>query len=259
MKYFIVDAFSDETFKGNAAGVCIVDKKLDNITMQNIASENNLPETAFIERAEKGIYNLKWFTPSFEIDLCGHATLGAAFVVSNFIDNGIENMVFNTLSGKLTVMKKGEIYEMDFPINIPKKIDITDDIIKAAGTMPIEAYLSRDYIVVLDSEEYIKNFKPNFSYISNVSKSLGFVITAKGSSVDFVSRCFYTDLGEYEDSVTGSAHTYLIPYWSERLNKNKLIAKQLSKREGYIFCGIYGDRVKIGGKAALYLKGEIFI
>lgn len=259
MKYYIVDAFADELFKGNPAGVCVIDNPIDDNTMQKIAAENNLSETAFVMKSGSN-YNLRWFTPKSEIDLCGHATLGTSYVISNYIDVGIENMTFNTASGILKVKRNGDLYEMDFPLREPQKIELSHEIIsEAIGINPAEIYLSRDLFVVLENEKQVAELTPSFSKIIRIEKGAGVIVTAKGNEVDFVSRCFYPKLGVNEDPVTGSAHSNLIPFWSQRLNKDVMIARQLSARGGALYCKIAGDRVKISGKAVLYMIGNINI
>ncbi|APM39864.1 PhzF family phenazine biosynthesis protein [Clostridium kluyveri] len=257
MKYYVVDAFSDEVFKGNPAGVCVLDNPIDGNTMQKIAEENNLSETAFVIK-NKSSYDLRWFTPKAEIDLCGHATLGTSYVISNYVDIGIESMSFNTASGILEVRRNGDLYEMDFPLREVKKVEVSYPVIsQAIGIKPAEIYLSRDLFIVLESEEQVKRLVPNFSEMLKLNKGLGVIATAKGTDVDFVSRCFYPKLGVNEDPVTGSAHSNLIPFWSQKLNKDIMTAKQLSKRGGILYCKMNRNRVEIGGKAVLYMKGNI--
>ncbi|WP_010233730.1 PhzF family phenazine biosynthesis protein [Clostridium arbusti] len=256
MRYYVVDAFADEIFKGNPAGVCVLNEWLKDDIMQKIAAENNLSETAFV--LKKGNeYELRWFTPKAEIDLCGHATMGTAYVISNYIDIGIEKMIFNTRSGILEVKRKADLYEMDLPLREPEKIPLLETISDVIGIKPIELYLSRDLFVVLETEYQVKNLSPDFSKVLRLDKGLGIIVTAKGNDVDFVSRCFYPKLGVNEDPVTGSAYSNLIPFWSKRLSKDKMISKQLSKRGGLLYCEMAGDRVKVSGKAVLYMTGNI--
>lgn len=259
MKYYVVDAFTDEVFKGNPAGVCVLDNPIDDSTMQKIAGENNLSETAFVVKKNND-YDLRWFTPKAEIDLCGHATLGTSYVISNYVDIGIENMTFNTASGPLKVKREGDLYEMDLPLREPQKIELSHEIISdVIGDYPAETYLSRDLFVVLETEGQVEKLIPNFSKMIKLEKGLGVIVTAKGINVDFVSRCFYPKLGVNEDPVTGSAHSNLIPFWSSRLNKDVMVAKQLSARGGKLYCKMAGDRVKVSGKAVLYMIGNINI
>jgi PhzF family phenazine biosynthesis protein len=260
MKYFVVNAFTDETFKGNPAGVCILNNWLKDNILQNISSENNLAETAFVVKNGNN-YDLRWFTPVTEIDLCGHATLASAFVIMNFLDKDNDEISFNTKSGILTVKKKTELYELDFPSRKTNKVEIDKTVQMAINTKIKEAYLSRDLLLLMETEEKIKNLKINMDLLKTVTNCHGFIVTALSSSkeYDFVSRYFAPNVGVMEDHVTGSSHTTLIPFWAERLNKNKLTARQLSKRGGTLYCENNGDRVKISGKAKLYLEGELKI
>ena len=259
MKYFVVDAFAKNIFGGNPAGVCVLDEPLATETMQNIATENNLSETAFVYKKEFGKYDLKWFTPKAEIDLCGHATMGTAFVVAHFIDTEVEKMEFSTLSGILTVIRKGEFFEMDFPSWKPEEMQVTEEMEAAIGVKPVAAYLSRDLILLLEDEKSVRELNPDFHKVLELQDGLGMVVTAKDTKYDFISRCFYPKLGVNEDPVTGSAHSSLIPLWAEKLEKQSMVAKQISKRGGILNCRDGGERVYISGGAVLYLEGEIFI
>jgi len=256
MRYYIVDAFTDTLFKGNPAGVCLLDEWLADALMQNIAAENNLAETAFV--VPRGdYYDLRWFTPEVEIDLCGHATLASAFIISNFVDVGATHMDFHTMSGVLSVERTHDLYELNFPARGPREIQVTPLMEEAIG-MPVKgAYLSRDLLLLLASEQEVAVCKPDMGLLAKIPDCFAVIISAKGDSVDFVSRFFAPNAGIAEDPVTGSSHTTLIPFWAEKLQKEKMTAKQLSKRGGTLFCENCGDRVKIGGKAVLYLQGEI--
>ncbi|MDD3223940.1 MAG: PhzF family phenazine biosynthesis protein [Clostridium sp.] len=259
MKYYVVDAFADEVFKGNPAGVCVLNEWINDNIMQKIAAENNLSEIAFVVKNGDG-YDLRWFTPKSEIDLCGHATLGTSYVISNYVDVGIENMIFNTASGVLKVKRKGDLYEMNLPLREVEKVKLSKEVIlQAIGVKPVEIYLSRDLFVVLETEQQVEELSPDFSKMIKLEKGLGVIVTARGTDVDFVSRCFYPKLGVNEDPVTGSAHSNLIPFWSQRLNKDVMIARQLSARGGTLYCKIAGDRVEVSGKAIPYMKGNINI
>jgi len=258
MKYFIVDAFADSLFKGNQAGVCLLDEWLDTATMQKIAFENNLAETAFVVKREKH-YDLKWFTPEIEIDLCGHATLASAFIVFSFIDTAADVIEFNTLSGILKVSRSEDMYEMDFPARSPKKIELTPQMSESVGVPVLEAYISRDLLMLVEDEEKVLDLVPDYEIMKALPDSLGKIVTARGTNADFVSRFFMPGSSIPEDPVTGSAHSTLIPFWAERLGKDEMIAKQLSERGGTLYCKNEGDRVKIAGKAVLYLQGEILI
>ena len=259
MKYYVVDAFADKVFQGNPAGVCVLEEKLSSATMQRIAAENNLSETAFVYRKSEGQYDLKWFTPKAEINLCGHATLGTAYVVNNFVDAGIKDMYFDTLSGILEVHSEGELFTLNFPSIMPDSIEIPDGLEEALGAKPQEVYLARDMMVLLKDEEEVATLAPDFGKIAALKDGLGLIVTAKGKSADFVSRCFYPKLGVNEDPVTGSAHSNLIPYWAEKLGKKEMTAVQLSERSGTLYCEQLGERVNMSGKGVLYLQGEIYI
>jgi len=262
MKYFVVDAFADELFRGNPAGICILEKWIDDTLMQNIAFENNLAETAFVVGKDSN-YELRWFTPETEMDLCGHATLATAFIIRNFVEKDCQFMSFSTKSGILTVkiIEENELYEMDFPARKPVKTGI-DPIVQEAMNVEIrEAYKSRDLLLLIDTEEQVKNLDINFELLKTCKDCFAFIVTAPSSNkdYDFVSRFFAPNAGIIEDPVTGSSHSTLIPFWAERLHKNKLVAKQLSKRGGTLYCENNGSRVKIAGKAKLYLEGNIKI
>lgn len=257
MKYYIADAFAEQLFKGNPAGVCILDEPLPDDIMQKIAAENNFSETAFVlKNGEK--YNLRWFTPTFEIDLCGHATLASAFIVMNFVEPNLFEVSFDTQSGELTVRRRDDMYEMLFPERAPKKIGATSEITEALGFTPDELYSGRDLYAVVKNEAAVREYSPDFAKLKSLDKWLGIAVTAKGEKADFVSRFFCPEL-KTEDPVTGSAHSSLVPLWSEKLGKNVFTAEQLSQRGGRLYCERTEGSVKISGKAVLYLKGEINI
>lgn len=257
MKYFMVDAFTKEPFKGNPAGVCVLENTLSEMQMQHIAAEHNLSETAFIWKTEDG-YRLRWFTPGFEIDLCGHATLASAFVVFQYLEPDLQEVVFDTMSGRLKVVRKDGRYEMSFPQRLPEKIDITPEIISIFGSNSLELYSERDLYVVMESERQVRGYIPDYNELQSLRDWLGIVITARGEEADFVSRYFCPELA-LEDPVTGSTHSTLIPMWSSRLQKDKLIAKQLSARGGILYCEMGETDVKISGEAVLYMTGEIIL
>ncbi len=258
MKYYIVDAFTEKLFQGNQAGVCLLDHWLDKSIMQNIAMENNLAETAFVVKKD-GVYDLRWFSPEVEIDLCGHATLASAFVLANYVDKNSNTFSFHTVSGELTVVKKGDLYEMDFPLRRPKQVEILPVMEEAIGTKVLEAHLSRDLLLLVESEDVVRNLKPNLEVIKSITDCFAVIVTAKGETVDFVSRFFAPNAGIPEDPVTGSSHATLIPFWADRLLKDQLVAEQLSKRGGRLYCNNYAERVKISGYATIYLEGNIQI
>lgn len=258
MKYYVVDAFAERVFEGNPAGVCVMNEWIPDDLMQKIAIENNLSETAF---AVKGVesYKLRWFTPGGEINLCGHATLATAFVIMNYVEKQLKTIQFTTLSGVLTVNRQDDLYELDFPVAHSKRLSITEQIIDALGTTPIEAYLNRDALFVLESEETVKNLSPDFSKLEQLPDGLGVIVTAKGNNCDFVSRAFFPKLKINEDPVCGSAHCGLVPFWAEKLKKREMVARQLSNRGGTLYCKHEDTRVKIAGKAVRYSTADITI
>lgn len=256
MKYFVVDVFTEERFKGNSAGVCIIDEWLPKEMMQSIAFENNMAETAFLVKRD-GYYDLRWFSPEVEIDLCGHATLGSAYVLMNYVDTGLNRVDFHTMSGVLTVTKKDGLYAMNFPSRQPSPCKKPEILEEALGASVIETHISRDLLILLENENIVKELKPDFKKLMEITNVFGFIVTAKGESCDFVSRFFAPGAGINEDPVTGSSHTTLIPFWSQRLGKAELLAKQLSKRGGTLHCRDLGERVEISGTAVTHLIGEI--
>jgi PhzF family phenazine biosynthesis protein len=259
LKIYQVDAFTDKVFSGNPAAVCPLNEWLPDDVMQNIALENNLAETAFYVKAGDR-YQIRWFTPTVEVDLCGHATLGSAHVLFHHEHYaGNEITFYSHRSGVLKVSKNKDLLTLDFPADKYSKIDWPAEWHTGFNFIPKEAYQGKtDYLLVFDSEDQIKNIIPNYAVISTW-KVRGAIVTAPGNQVDFVSRFFAPQSGINEDPVTGSAHTTLIPYWSGTLNKTELSAIQLSPRKGYLTCLQQGDRVQISGKAITFLVGEIFI
>ena len=255
---FQVDAFTKEVFKGNPAAVCPLEKWLDAELMQKIALENNLAETAFFVKKDD-VYEIRWFTPTFEIDLCGHATLASAFVIFEILKAETGKIKFHShKSGELSVEKQGDRLVLDFPSRPVSPAETPDGLIEAIGKEPKEVLKARDYFLVYENEQEILDIAPNFSRLLEVGGH-GFIVTAKGETSDFVSRFFAPEVGVFEDPVTGSSHCNLIPYWAEKLGKTEMFARQISQRSGELFCKLEGDRVKIGGNAVLYLKGEIYL
>jgi len=251
-----VDAFTDHLFGGNPAAVCPLQQWLPAETMQRLANENNLSETAFFVQ-QGDIFQLRWFTPEVEIDLAGHPTLATAFVIFNYLGYDKEVIHFETKSGSLNVHKKGDILEMNFPSRMPHHANAPIALIEGINHQPQQILKSRDYVLVYKNEDEVRNFKPDFEWLNKVD-TLGIIVTAKGNDCDFVSRFFVPNSVIGEDPVTGSAHATLIPYWSKELNKTILLAKQISKRGGILYCEDKGERVTIAGKAVLYLKGEYY-
>lgn len=258
IKYYVVDAFADIPFHGNPAGVCLLDECIEDVVMQQIAFENNLAETAFLLK-HNGYYDLRWFTPKVEIDLCGHATLGSAFTLMNYVDPSLKHVDFHTKSGLLSVTRTGDTYMMDFPSR--KAIPCIKPTVleEALGVNVMATFQSRDLLVLLESESEVANLHPDLSLLAEVKNSFAIIVTAKSSSCDFVSRFFAPNAGINEDPVTGSSHCTLIPFWSERLHKKDMIAHQLSARGGTLICKDCGERVSIGGTAVCYLTGNINI
>jgi len=254
-----VDAFTDKLFGGNPAAVCPLEEWIDESLMQKIASENNLSETAFFVKKDD-VFEIRWFTPTIEVDLCGHATLATAFILFNQLDYKAEEINFYShRSGILKARKQDHMIFLDFPADELKYINTIPEIIQSIGITPVKCYKGNtDYFIVLNSEKEVLDIEPDFKTIATLPVR-GIIITAKGDDVDFVSRFFAPQTGVHEDPVTGSAHTSLAPFWSNHLEKDDLTARQLSKRGGHILCKHIGDRVLIGGSAVLYLTGEICI
>lgn len=254
-----IDAFATRLFTGNPAAVCILPGWISDEQMQMIAMENNLAETAFIVR-DGSEWSIRWFTPESEVDLCGHATLASAFVVLTMLYPDKSTVIFHSQKmGDLIVRKKGDLLELDFPSDNLKSCSLPDIINDSLGRTPLECYTGRsDYLLLYDSESDIVNLRPDFGKLAHAG-ARGIIVTAPGTDVDFVSRFFAPEVGVNEDPATGSAHTTLTPFWSERLGKLSMKAKQLSARGGYLECTLRGERTLISGRAFLYLKGEIFI
>jgi PhzF family phenazine biosynthesis protein len=255
--YYHIDAFASQAFAGNPAGVCLLDAWLADDVMQSIAAENNLSETAFLVK-QGSSYEVRWFTPSVEIDLCGHATLASGHVIFEYVDHGSVRIEFLSKSGSLSVEKRDNLLFLDFPSRKPATCEPPAGIDTIFGISPSDVLCSRDLLLVFDDEHIIRHLTPDFNAIAQLDH-FALIATAPGENSDFVSRFFAPGAGIPEDPVTGSAHCTLIPYWSERLRKTELRAFQLSKRGGELFCVDRGDRVLIGGKAVTYLSGTIEI
>jgi PhzF family phenazine biosynthesis protein len=257
IEIYQIDAFASRIFTGNPAAVCPLDAWLDDEILQSIAQENNLSETAFFVGSGNE-YRIRWFTPVAEVDLCGHATLASAYVFFTHFDPSRNRVTFNSASGPLHVERKEGRLCMNFPSQPPKACQVPDDLIKGLERTPSSVLGSEDYFVVFESEADIRNLRPRMDLLKNLDLR-GVIVTAPGSSVDFVSRFFAPALGIDEDPVTGSAHSALTPYWADRLNKKELSAYQLSARGGELFCKDLGDRVEIAGTAVQYLHGTIIV
>jgi PhzF family phenazine biosynthesis protein len=255
-KVYIANAFSKEKFGGNPAAVVPLETWVPDNLMQQIAAQNNLAETAFIVPVGKE-YHIRWFTPTIEVDLCGHATLASAHILFNHLGYLQEEIVFHSKSGVLRVgnRKDGNI-TLDFPADEPHKVDDDAMIERALGVIPLGVYTSKfDDMAVLENQAAIERLKPDLSLVSKL-KSRGLIVTAAGNESDFVSRCFFPQSGIDEDPVTGSAHCVMVPYWANKKGKNKLTAVQLSARRGYLECELKNDRVLMSGHATTYLEGE---
>lgn len=250
-----VDAFASHVFEGNPAAVCPLEKWLDDDLLQRIAEENNLSETAFFVPSPKG-FELRWFTPLSEVDLCGHATLAAAHVIFEILSDSKQRITFETHSGDLFVERHGKLLRMDFPACPATPCDTTDLLIKALGARPVEVWAGDDYMAVFDTENTVRSIVPDQTLLAQLDLR-GVIITAPGIEVDFVSRFFAPKFGIAEDPVTGSAHCTLAPYWSIKLGKNILTAKQVSKRGGSITCEVKADRVLLSGRAITFMEAEI--
>lgn len=255
---YTVDAFTDHVFGGNPAAVCPLGKWLPAETMQALANENNLSETAFFVKNDDGSFQIRWFTPELEIDLAGHPTLATAFIIFTELGHTSDTISFHSKSGPLSVVKKDDLLEMNFPSRMPVACTPPAALLKGFSKPPATVLRSRDYFLIYDSQEDIENLEADFTQLNQV-ETLGIIVTAKGKEVDFVSRFFVPNSVIGEDPVTGSAHATLVPYWAKALDKTTLTAIQLSKRQGHLWCASKGERVTIAGKAVLYMKGEYSI
>lgn len=258
-KLYQIDAFTDKVFSGNPAAVCPLEHWLSDDLMQKIAMENNLAETAFYVK-QNDQYHIRWFTPTIEVDLCGHATLATAYAIFTFEKPATNRLnLFSPRSGELTVSKSGELLTLNFPSDVYHPTEINIEIGNCFNINPLSAFRGKtDYLLVFENEDEIRNAIPALGAIARLN-ARGVIITAKGNQVDFVSRFFGPQSGVDEDPVTGSAHTTLTPYWAGELGKNELTAMQLSARKGYLQCNWLGDRVEISGQCRLYLTGEIHL
>ena len=256
MKQYIVDAFTSKPFAGNPAAVCVMDSWPSERSMMKLAMENNLSETAFIVREDTG-YRLRWFTPGTEVELCGHATLASSFVILNYYEPGNDIVRFNTLSGILTVRRKGDLYEMDFPTYDLKEIPVTDAMEAAFGVRPVNAVLGLDLVCVFETEEQVRAMTPNQELLMTLPGRIQNA-TARGKETDCVSRSFCPKLAIAEDPVCGSAHCQIADHWSRVLRKKEITAYQASKRGGYLYCEMLGNgRIAISGEAAVVAVSEI--
>jgi PhzF family phenazine biosynthesis protein len=255
--FYQVDAFTDRVFAGNPAAVCPLESWLDDAVLQGIAAENNLAETAFFV-PENGGFHLRWFTPTCEAELCGHATLASGYIVMNKLQRGADQIRFRAQAGELRVTRDGDLYALDFPSRKPQRIEPPKDLVEALGAEPLEVWKARDHLALYSTEAQVRGLRPDFAKLAKVDIYAA-IITARGETPDFVSRFFAPARGINEDPVTGSAHCTLIPFWSERLGKKELRAVQVSPRSGELFCEDRGERVRIAGRATLFAEGKIYI
>ena len=256
---FNIDAFNGNGFKGNPACVIPLNKWISDKTLLEIAKTNAVPETAFYVIEDNKIY-LRWFTPEIEMDLCGHATLATAHVIVRHLNSSLPSIQFRSKSGELTVAVEGGLLTLNFPSRKPELSEAPQVILDAIQHQPVEILKSRDYVLVFEDEDVIRHLEPNQSILNQINLDPGgVVVTAGGKEVDFVSRFFTPQASIFEDPVTGSAHCSLIPYWSEKLGKDSMVALQLSPRVGKLFCKNIGERVLISGEAVTYMEGHIII
>ncbi len=257
MKQYVVDAFTDEVFGGNPAAVCVMENWLSDDLLLKITCENNLSETAFAVW-EQDQYHLRWFTPGGEIDLCGHATLATAYVIMRFRHADTQIVRFKTKSGQLTVEKKGNLFEMDFPAYKLRPVPVTDEMAEAIGARPEKAFMGRDLLCVMDSEETVRQLRPDMHKLLGLDGLL-LQVTARGTDYDCVSRSFAPKLNVTEDPVCGSGHCHIMPYWAQEMNKTELVAYQASRRGGVLYGKMDGERIRISGNAALYSEATIYV
>ncbi len=257
MKLYQVDSFTSDVFYGNPAAVCPLEHWLENDVMQRIAMENNLSETAFFVKQVDGSYHIRWFTPSHEVDICGHATLASAHVLFEHLAHDTPTVRFDSRSGPLHVTRLTDGLQMNFPLQDPQPVAIPDFLLEGLGKPPEKLLYHQDLIAVYGSQADIIGIQPDFRTLSKID-TRGICVTAPGDNCDFVSRFFAPRFGIDEDPVTGSAHCQLVPYWAKQLGKTSFLARQLSRRGGTIWCELHNDRVLISGQARTYMIGEIF-
>lgn len=259
LKQYVADAFTDEVFSGNPAAICILDSWIPDELMMNITKENNLSETAFaVRNGEK--YELRWFTPGGEIDLCGHATLACAFIILNYYDKDENEVVFSTMSGELKVVRRDDLYEMDFPAYQIEPYELTDEISEALGAVPEAVYIGRDLLCVMENEETVRKLTPDLDRMKKLDGLLLHVTAeAENGEYDCISRSFAPKMNVPEDPVCGSGHCHIVPYWSDRLMKNDIAAYQASARGGVLYCRRDSERIVMAGKAVLYSEAVLHI
>jgi predicted PhzF superfamily epimerase YddE/YHI9 len=255
--FYRVNSFTNRAFGGNPAGVCPLQSWLPDATLQRIATENNLSETAFLVRMGDD-YELRWFTPAIEVDLCGHGTLASAFVLFSELGNDGVCIRFHTRSGWLAAARRDNLIELDFPAWRPTPCPAPEELVRGLGRSPREVLKSRDFVAVYDSQADVAAINPDMGLLTKLD-CLGVIVTSQGDDSDFVSRFFAPKAGVPEDPVTGSAHSSLIPFWAERLHKTEMFARQISQRGGELYCKLLGERVATAGRAVIYCRGELEI
>lgn len=256
-KIYQIDAFAEKPFEGNPAAVVPLEQWLADEVMQRIAEENNLAETAFFVPTAEG-FHIRWFTPGSEVKLCGHATLASAFVLFTELNYGKDELIFDSLSGELKVTRNERLLSLDFPNQLPAKVNTPEALVLGLGAEPDKCYANEDYMAVYEDEAIVAELVPDGPHLQSLDRR-GVIATAASSEFDFVSRFFAPKVAIPEDPVTGSSFTHLIPYWANRLGKQKMLAKQISPRGGVVHCELIDDRVLISGNAVKYLEGEIEI
>lgn len=256
---YVVDTFADRLFEGNPAAVCLVDRWPEDTRMLQIARENALTHTAFLLRIEEGQYEMRWFTPKMEVDLVGHATLAAGYVVTRFLEPDSDTILFQTKGGTLTVKKAGDLLEMDFPAYTLKQLEVTDEITDALGARPTEVWRARDLLCIFDDPNVVRNMTPDLEKLLKVKGALMQVTAPGDGGFDCVSRTFGPKMNMPEDPVCGSGHCHIIPYWAARTGKTELIARQASPRGGTLYCRLDGDRVILAGRAHLYSVSQLIM
>ena len=260
MELYIADAFTATRFCGNQAGVALLGREPfpEEGFLRALAGELKHSETAFVRQTGERSFHIRYFTPAEEVDLCGHATLATAYVITRFFQPEVEEIKFYTLSGLLTVRKRGELLEMDFPAYRLKPLEVTDEIVDALGARPAEVWRARDLLCVMEREEDVLNLAPDMEKLKKLKGAL-MQATARGSQYDCVSRSFAPKMGVPEDPVCGSGHCHIIPYWADKLGKTEFVARQASPRGGTLYCRLEGDRVILAGRAALYAQTDLML
>jgi predicted PhzF superfamily epimerase YddE/YHI9 len=257
MRCYVVDAFADNLFEGNPAAVCVMEQWIPEELMASITMENNLSETAFAVK-QGDVYHLRWFTPGGEVDLCGHATLATGYIIMRFVEPECNVIRFATRSGELTVTKKDDLYEIDFPAYTLSRVNVTDAMVAAIGARPVEAWMARDLVCVMENEAQVIEANVNTQKVFELDGLL-LQLTAKGSEFDCVTRSFAPKMGVDEDPVCGSGHCHVVPLWAEKLGKKEIVARQASKRGGTLYCSVDGDRIRMSGRAVLYSTADLHV